>query len=470
MKKFFAILSIAALVFAACEPNNTDEPQLPSAAGITPVVTVAENVATFSLPEGITGLIPVWYTNESGDFVFAGNGNNFTKTFFENGTFKVRMYVSNANGQSKDYSEADFTINATMEWNGYNYNSEYNLWKAAEGEAANTYTWYAPNWAEVAGHSAAVSSGIYTVSFPTACAGQWQAQVHIVPDGTIALTADKHYDFSCIVNVNKDCGGVTFKFVEQGGDQTSNGGINHDEIFLFVEQQDLKAGENIFYMKDVPGLALSPAKMVFDFGWCAENTQVTISRITLKDHANDDGTNAPDKEKSEPEPEAEPADYQISAATNLWRSATLTVAPWFSGSDWQGGLNLVYEWADNNYDLSLTIPDGIGGSEWMGQVQIQTNIPCSQDKRYDFCATVEADADFTYTVKLGKLGDDIAHAIVYDPNQKVENGVGQVDLPYLATDGIDYEALTVFFDFGRTAAGTHVTIKDVCFQEHIKKN
>ena len=83
MKKFFAILSIAALVFAACEPNNTDEPQLPSAAGITPVVTVVDNVATFSLPEGTTGLIPIWYTNESGDFVFAGNGNNYTKTFFE---------------------------------------------------------------------------------------------------------------------------------------------------------------------------------------------------------------------------------------------------------------------------------------------------------------------------------------------------------------------------------------------------
>ena len=96
MKKLFAFLSIAAIVVAACtKPNsgNSDTPggnTLPSAAGINPVVKVEGNVVTFSLPEGTTGLIPIWYTNESGDFVFAGNGSPFTKTFFDGGTFKVR--------------------------------------------------------------------------------------------------------------------------------------------------------------------------------------------------------------------------------------------------------------------------------------------------------------------------------------------------------------------------------------------
>ena len=71
MKKFFSILGIAALMMA-CNPVEDSKPELPSAAGIVPVVTVDGASVTFALPAGVSGLIPIWENNESGDFVFAG--------------------------------------------------------------------------------------------------------------------------------------------------------------------------------------------------------------------------------------------------------------------------------------------------------------------------------------------------------------------------------------------------------------
>ena len=461
MKKFFAILSIAALAFAACDPNNgTDEPQLPSAAGITPVVTVAENVATFSLPEGTTGLIPIWYTNESGDFVFAGNGNNFTKTFFVNGTFKVRMYVSNANGQSKDYTEADFTINAKMEWNGFNYDSEFNLWKAAEGEAANTYTWYAPGWAEVAGHSAAVSNGTYKVSFPTACAGQWQAQVHVVPDNQLDLSAEKHYDFSCIVKINKLCGGVTFKFVEQGGG-------DHDNVFLFNVQEDMPEGTNIFYMTDVPGVDISAAKMVFDFGWCQDGTEVEISRITLKDHANNDGTTAPEKEvkPEEPEPLDVACTIKAGEATNLFDLTDLAEEiGYYYAPGWAPIDNPVMSNVTKT-GFTLACPAATD-SRWQNQVSMKLKTNLSAAKTYDFSVTINSTTAFQYGVKLTNHDDD-NEIFFHDCKWHTVLEAGK-DCTFTIANlaGKDIPA-RIIFDFGGNGENTTLVVKDICLQEHI---
>ena len=219
MKKIFAFLSIAALVIAtaACtKPGNNDSGNngagLPSAAGITPVVEVAGNVVTFSLPEGVTGLIPIWQTNESGEFVFAGSGDHFQKTFFDGGTFKVRMYVSNSAGQSVDYSEAQFTVEVESEWNGYNYNSPYNIWKVGEDAGMDkSYTWCSPGWGgEV---TVPFTTNPYTLTVPATCSDRWQAQFHLVPGADVALSADKHYDFSCLIKLNKPAG-VTVKLTD----------------------------------------------------------------------------------------------------------------------------------------------------------------------------------------------------------------------------------------------------------------
>ncbi|MBR0110216.1 MAG: hypothetical protein IJM05_06450 [Bacteroidales bacterium] len=465
MKKFFALLSIAALAFAtvACNPDDQkDQPQLPSAAGITPVVTVDGTVVTFALPEGTTGLIPIWYTNESGDFAFAGQGNPFQKTFFDAGTFKVRMYVSNSVGQSADYAEAEFTVEGQEGWNGYNYNSEFNLWKAAEGEASNSYTWYAPGWAEQTGHSAIISNGTYKVSFPNACSGQWQAQVHIVPDNQLDLTDDKNYDFSCLVKINKLCGGVTFKFVEQGGG-------DHDNVFLFLEQEDMQEGTNIFYVKNVPGVAITAAKMVFDFGWCQDGTEVEISRITLKDHANNDGTNAPDKvEKPE---EADPLDtactIKVGEATNLVDLTNLAEEVGFYYAPGWAQIDNPAISAVTKTGFTIVCPSATD-SRWQNQVSFKFNFDLSADKTYDFSCTINSTTAFQYGVKLTSHADGEADGLFFhDCKWHTALEAGKDCTFTIANVPGKTSPARLIFDFGGNPENTTIVVKDICLQEHI---
>lgn len=469
MKKFLTILSVAVLTLCtiACTKDKEDkktESNLPSAAGVIPVVTVNGTTATFNLPEGTTGVVPIWYTNESGEFVFAGNGDGFSKTFYDAGTFTVRMYLSNSNGQSADYSEAQFTIEASQEgFNGYNYNSEYNIWKVGEDAGmSKSYSYYNPGWNSGDG-TFAFTTKPYKFTINAACNSQWQAQLHLVPDADVNVVASSTYDFSCLITLNKDCGGVTVKVTA----------VDSDDNFIFLAQEDMKEGTNVFYMKDVNTNLTADAavKVVFDFGWAAEGTEVSIDRITLKDHANDDGTNAPDKEEPTPEPTPDPeidtnADFRVDAATNLWRSAKVEVVEWFSAADWSGALSGGVTVGAGN-DVTLTVPEGIGGSEWMGQVKLGTDISVSSEKLYDFCSTVNAEGDFAYTIKLARFNDDSNFEMLYTNAATVASGTGEYKIANLK--GQDIDNLVLIYDFGRTPAGTKITINNICFQEHIDK-
>ncbi len=469
MKKIFTIICVTALALAtvACTKDKNENgggSELPSAAGVTPIVTVSGTTATFNLPEGTTGVIPIWYTNETGEFVFAGNGDGFSKTFYDAGTFTVRMYLSNSVGQSADYSEAQFTIEASTEgFSGYNYNSEYNIWKVGEDAGmSKSYSYYNPGFNSGDG-TFAFTTKPYKLTIDADCNNQWQAQLHLVPDADVNVAVSSTYDFSCLITLNKDCGGVTVKVTD----------VTSDDNFIFVTQEDMKEGTNVFYMKDVNTNLTADAavKVVFDFGWATSGTEVSIDRITLKDHANDDGTNAPDKE--EPEPTPDPgfdtnADFRVDASTNLWRSATIEASEWFSVAGWGGGLTSGLAVGDNN-DVTLTIPEGIGGSEWMGQVKLGTDIVVSDDKVYDFCSLVNAEGDFTYTVKLAKFNEDTnsEFEVFYTNAATVTSGTGDFKVANL--QGKDIDRLVLIYDFGRTPAGTKITINNICFQEHIDK-
>lgn len=485
MKKFFAFLSIAALAFAvACNPEENTT-QLPSAAGLTPVVTVDGNVATFSLPAGTTGLIPIWFTNESGDFAFAGNGNGFQKTFFEGGTFKVRMYVSNSVGQSADYAEASFTVEGQAGWNGYNYNSPYNIWKVGEDAGVDkTYTYYNPGWA--AEKTLAFTTNPYKLSIADACSDRWQAQLHIIPGADVALSADKHYDFSCIVKLNKAVG-MTVKVVQQGD----------DGLFLFDALEDTPAGDNVFYMKDVAGVDAAAIKVVFDFGYCEAGTEVEISRITLKDHANDDGTNAPDKEEPVvPEPpvdnnEYPAADYvfNVDAATNLWKAAIGHEKFFYyscNGSEWNGTPTETAEVpfltkAGNCYTLNYA---NASGGEWMNQFFIfpaeGAFVALDAAKNYAVSVTLVSNVDTPRAFfKIAKYADKSNDPSANDEAKMKHEGdtiwemgskalkagealvIKSKIIRETACDNINF-----IMDFGGNPANAEITIKDICVQEY----
>lgn len=462
MKKLFAFLSIAAIVVAACtKPNsgNSDTPggnTLPSAAGINPVVKVEGNVVTFSLPEGTTGLIPIWYTNESGDFVFAGNGSPFTKTFFDGGTFKVRMYVSNSAGQSADYSEAEFTVEVAKEWKGYNYNSQYNIWKVGEDAGMDkSYTYYNPGWNSGDGQFA-FTVNPYKFSLDKACGDRWQAQLHLVPGADVALSSDKHYDFSCLITLNKKAG-VTVKVT----DTTS------DDNFLFLSLDDMEEGTTIYYQKDVSGIDAAAIKVVFDFGYCEAGTEVEISRITLKDHANDDGTNAPDKEVEEEK--ADELDtactIKANAATNLFDLTTL-VNP--VAYHYAPGWNKIGDPEMTNVTktgFSINYPTATD-SRWQNQIGLDLAAQLSSEKTYDFSCTINSNNAFQFGVKLTNHEDN-NEIFFHDCKWHTVLTAGEDFTFTIANLGGKDIPAKVFFDFGGNPENTTLVVKDICLQEHI---
>ena len=72
--------------------------------------------------------------------------------------------------------------------------------------------------------------------------------------------------------------------------------------FIYAETIALTANEPVcFWKSDMAGLDIANLKFALDFGGNAENTDIMVESIVLKDHTNDDGTIVPEEE-TEPEP------------------------------------------------------------------------------------------------------------------------------------------------------------------------
>ena len=477
MKKFFAILSIAVLCFAACD-SSQDDGGLPSAAGLTPVVVVDGNLATFSLPAGTTGLVPVWYTNETGDFEFAGRGNDFQKTFYDGGTFKVRMYVANSVGQSVDYAEAEFTVEGTEGWNGYNYNSQFNIWKAGEDAGMDkSYTWCSPGWAgEV---SVPFTTNPYSLTVPGDCADRWQCQFHLVPGADVALSSEKNYDFSCLISLSKPAG-VTVKVT----DTTS------DDNFLFVTLDDMVAGDNVYWMKDVPGIDAASIKVVFDFGYSEAGNDVKITRITLKDHADDDGTLAPDKEEKpeEPAPEPEPVVevdpsfvFDVNGPANLWKAVadagTEKYYYYHCTDGWNGTDTETTDvpfLAKRGNCYVVTYAEATT-SDWQNQFFIFPDegsfIALSDSKKYALQVTFSPSADTPVFFKMSKYASDgLKHEgdLIWEWGRNTVTGNEDTVITSPVISGVACDNIIFVMDFGGNPAGASITIKDICLQEYDK--
>ena len=339
---------------------------------------------------------------------------------------------------------------AAVKFNGFNYNADSNIWKPAD--AAHTYSfYYAPGWSQIADPEVTLEGAEYTLSFPTATSDQWQAQFFIIPDAPVVLSADKEYDFSVIVNSTTTIPNVTFKLTDVGS----------DDNFLFAERQTINAGEEyIFYRSGLKGIdAPNGVKMVFDFGGNPDGTTVSVARITLKDHAIDDGTVLPGDEPDDPD---QPGGGSYTYGPNLLDGLYLD-STWFSAADWSGGLDPQASFEGGK--LTLTTPAGIGGGEWQGQVKLVADIPADPEKQYAFFATINAEADGVATVKLADANDDTNHAFFYDNNVQLAafSDVAYKNEP--VSPDQTYDKVMVIFDFGRIAAGTVITVTGIELKE-----
>ena len=330
----------------------------------------------------------------------------------------------------------------------YKYDSEANLWKAAD--AAHSYSFfYAPSWSQLPDPEVENNGNEYLLKLPSATFAQWQAQFHIIPDSPVALESSKSYDFSVVLNSTTDIRAVTLKLTD----------VSSDDNFLFTENVNLTAFEDyIFDLSDLPGIDAAAVKMVFDFGGNPDNTEVTIKRIVLKDHAIDDGTHKGGASGENP------GGGLDTSGTDIWDNAKVSYTWWYSMADWSGTLTPEISTISNGW--KVVIPAGIGGSEWQGQTHFTLDAPASAAKKYDFCVTLNSSAACTCTVKLAWEGNDTDHAFFYDGNVALS---AYEDFQYIqsgVSPDADYDKLALFIDLGRTPAGAEVEIKDIHLYEH----
>ena len=384
---------------------------------------------------------------------------------YENPLFRVEQLTASKMVlvyEKKDHSIAwrfIFTSKeGEKEFAGFDANSDYNMWK---GITPSMEFWYAPGWTQIDDPGFVDAGNDYTIKLPQATTDQWQAQVKFHTD--LTTSASSNYDFSAIFNSDKDLNGATVKLVLDGD----------DGVFYFTDRIDLKAGEDyIFWKSNMPGIDMSKVMLVLDFGGCQENTVVNVSNIVLKDHANDDGTVLPEVDPVIPDEPVMDWDYDSSA--NLWKNVdngTLFDAfgYWFADNGWSA-LPTQPEATHQDDLYEITLPEGMGGSQWQGQFHIDTKLTASAEKTYNFCLVMEADQDCPgVTFKLTDEGDT---------NYFIEerNDLKADEAFILKREGVtlkenkDANAIRLFFDFGGSPAGTHVKISKIYFEEVLSLN
>ena len=384
---------------------------------------------------------------------------------YENPLFRVEQLTASKMVlvyEKKDHSIAwrfIFTSKeGEKEFAGFDANSDYNMWK---GITPSMEFWYAPGWTQIDDPGFVDAGNDYTIELPQATTDQWQAQVKFHTD--LSTSASNNYDFSAIFNSDKDLNGATVKLVLDGD----------DGVFYFTDRIDLKAGEDyIFWKSNMPGIDMSKVMLVLDFGGCQENTVVNVSNIVLKDHANDDGTVLPEVDPVIPDEPVMDWDYDSSA--NLWKNVdngTLFDAfgYWFADNGWSA-LPTQPEATHQDDLYEITLPEGMGGSQWQGQFHIDTKLTASAEKTYNFCLVMEADQDCPgVTFKLTDEGDT---------NYFIEerNDLKADEAFILKREGVtlkenkDANAIRLFFDFGGSPAGTHVKISKIYFEEVLSMN
>ena len=351
-----------------------------------------------------------------------------------------------------------------VEEQGFDANSDFNLWKGVTPEAT---FYFAPNWSpdRTAEMQATYNDkgNDYTVTVPDAAFDRWQAQMHLHTTG-VETSAANHYDFSCIFVADADIDGVTVKVTNEAD----------NEAIIDVDNISLKAGkEYVFWKSDVEGKDLSPVKIVFDFGHATGATNISISNIVLKDHANNDGTIV--SEGGEGGGEDKPKmDWNYESGANLWKAVddgTLFDAfgYWFADDGWGELPNQPVATHDGD-TYEITLPEGMGGSQWQGQYHIDTKLTASASKAYNFYFVMETDQDCPgVTVKLTDAGDSNFFCEGRHDVKADEPFIFKLEGATLK-EGKDAEAIRLFFDFGGSPAGTHVKISKIYFEEVVSIN
>lgn len=338
-------------------------------------------------------------------------------------------------------------------FDGFDPNSEFNMFK--DCQFTNTF-YYAPGWAQIADPEMTVGDNEYTVTLPTATSETWQAQVLFHTDMTTSATSN--YDFSCKLMSNVAHNNVTVKLCD-----TNNSGI-----LYFEEKVSLKAYEEyVFYKSDMPGIDISQVDVVFDFGGNPENTQVTISDIVLKDHANDDGTVVPSEDEQPSEDEEDDTVYDYDAATNLWKTYVDDTNSFTTEFYYAPGWAQIADpgFTGENGTYTVTLPEATT-DQWQAQVKIKTDIPADAATPYDFSCTLMSNKQMNgATIKLADVNNDADNYFFAERVDLAPYEEYVFKMPAATLTGASASGLMLIFDFGGCQAGTTVTANNIVLQK-----
>lgn len=471
MNKIFKYIGSAlacVLAVTACSPEEftgADQNGLPTVDGRQVSVTTDQetNTAVFTVSGDFKGCYPVWYLDGK-IYSFLATGSYSS---MEQGTHELEVRVMNRNGISQASAKGSFTFNETkVDFTPYFSKMCNKQWRI--------------DYAEV-GHMGCGPSG-------TDGSEWWKAAVndkadwgvyddrisfaHSDSDPATGGTYSYNPGEGGTVYVNTGCSAFAEFNTNDGNDfmatvapQTSSytlvPGTFNDEACLYIQfaPQTLlpyipndAAYNNPYYRIE----ALTNTRMVLV---CDEGSIAWRLVFTSRE---DTGL---------PEPGDEPGatmDWNYDAASNLWKGVDTgdsfdKVSPWFANNDWAQIADP--EWKHEGDTWQITMPEGIGSSQWQGQFPIHTTLSASMNKRYNFYCVVESDNDMPgLTIKLTDTGDDNnfffadRHEVTADKAfvYKAEN----VSLPLK-----DAAALSLFLDFGGTPAGTVVKVSKIYFEE-----
>lgn len=333
-------------------------------------------------------------------------------------------------------------------FDGFDPDSEFNMFKGCT--FTNSF-YYAPGWGQIADPTITADGNSYTVSLPTATNETWQAQVMFHTDMTTAATSN--YDFSCKLMSTTDHNNVTVKLTKESDDNT----------YFFAETVKLKAYEEyVFYKSDMPGIDMDAVKIVFDFGGNAENTEVTISDIVLKDHANDDGTVVPSEDEDK-------TVYTYDSENNLWKvnvdDTDAYTTSFYYAPGWTQIADPGFSKDGGNYTITLPVATT---DQWQAQVKILTNIAAEAETPYDFSCTMMSDKELKgATVKLTDSSSDDNYMVLERVDlAPYEEYVVKVPASVMLEGAAD--ALSLIFDFGGCQDNTEVTVNNIVLQKTVQ--
>ena len=340
---------------------------------------------------------------------------------------------------------------------GFDYNSPDNLWKQANAAFMSLYYAHGGGWEGLPDYEHSEANDVYTVKLPTATDMQWQAQYALSTElNSGNITPGTLYDFSCKVVSTTDLPSFTAKLTSPNDDPSlvnNQGGpakINaYEDTYIYFTELVAPEFDGNY-------------KFVFDFGGCPENTEVTISNIVIIEHSKNKIV-PPSEEPEEPKPGVIWAD--VNSAANLMTKGTLALAStWVADDGWA-------ELADqptveiSGRNALVTMLAANGGTQWQGQVHLNTGVAIEEGKVYDFSIILTPSQDIAgATVKPHPDGDD-GHFF----------SEGRHDLASLEANRVTYENYTADFssdnlvitlDFPGCAAGTTIEVKDIIIQEH----